>query len=82
MRFMKMAKILSIERLGNGPMSTVDPFLFCVYHKDNYPPGNQEMEAPHRGNGSDFNPQADYRMYHGSKIPGFPSHPHRGFEST
>eukprot|EP00977_Amphora_coffeiformis_P023029 scaffold12113_cov159-Amphora_coffeaeformis.AAC.4 len=76
-----MAKILAIERLGTGPMSTVDPFLFCVYHKDNYPPGNKEMEAPHRGNGMDFNPQADYRMYHGSTIPGFPQHPHRGFET-
>lgn len=75
-----MAKILSIERLASGPMSTVDPFLFCVYHKDNYPPGNDEMEAPWPGNGMDFNPEAEYRMYHGTNIPGFPQHPHRGFE--
>ena len=77
MRFAKMAKILSIERLGTGPFSTVDPFLFCVYHKDHYPPGNLAMEAPRRGNGMDFDPQADYRMYHGTKVPGFPQHPHR-----
>lgn len=63
-----MAKILSIESLGTGPMPTVSPFLFAVYHKDNYPPGNKFMEAPHRGNGMDFDPEAEYRMYHGSKV--------------
>ena len=83
MRLSKMTtKILSIERLGSGPaMQTKSPFLFAVYHKDHYPPGNAAMEAPHRGNGMDFDPEADYRMYHGSKIPGFPQHPHRGFET-
>lgn len=48
------------------------PFLFCVYHKDFYPAGNERMEAPKRGNGADFNPSAAYRMYHGDRIPGFP----------
>lgn len=64
-----------------GPYPTGDPYLFCVYHKDEYPQGNGKMEAPHRGNGSDFNPNVPYRMYHGNKIPGFPQHPHRGFET-
>ena len=68
MRFAKMAKVLTIERLGGGPMPTASPFLFAVYHKDHYPPGNKSMEAPHRGNGMDFNPEADYRMYHGSTV--------------
>lgn len=64
------------------PYKTLDPFLFCVYHKDFYPAGNDKMEAPRKGNGADFNPHAPYRMYHGDKIPGFPQHPHRGFETV
>mmetsp|Transcript_18027 Transcript_18027/g.49083 ORF Transcript_18027/g.49083 Transcript_18027/m.49083 type:complete len:360 (-) Transcript_18027:324-1403(-) len=64
-----------------GPYPTGDPYLFCVYHKDNYPQGNGKMEAPFSGNGSDFDPKKPYRMYHGSKVPGFPQHPHRGFET-
>jgi quercetin 2,3-dioxygenase len=73
--------ILKMTSLGAGPMPTLDPFLFCVYHKDHYPPGNHEMEAPRTGNGSDFDASAPYRMYHGETIPGFPQHPHRGFET-
>lgn len=61
-----------------GPYPTGGPYLFCVYHKDQYPKGNGKMQAPHRGNGSDFDPSVPYRMYHGAKIPGFPQHPHRG----
>ena len=73
--------VVGIDRLSDGPMHTQDPFLFCVYHKDQYPAGNGKMEAPRRGNGADFNPNAPYRMYHGEKVPGFPQHPHRGFET-
>ena len=70
-----------VEKLAYRPMKTVGPFLFCVYRKDEYPPGNEKMEAPRTGNGMDFNPDALYRMYHGERIPGFPQHPHRGFEA-
>lgn len=73
--------ILSVSPLK--PQNEVaSPFLFCVYHKDAYPAGNERMEAPRRGNGQDFDPNADYRMYHGDRIPGFPQHPHRGFETV
>ena len=63
--------ISSIEPLS-FPFKTLDPFLFCVYHKDRYPAGDDKMQAPRSGNGADFNPTAPYRMYHGDRIPGFP----------
>eukprot|EP01031_Cornospumella_fuschlensis_P025315 gene25315-30568_t len=72
--------VTSIKPLS-FPMETLDPFLFCVYHKDYYPAGDEKMRAPRRGNGADFDPKAPYRMYHGDEIPGFPQHPHRGFET-
>lgn len=65
---------------------TLDPFLFCVHHRDAYPKGDARM-APHpsqlsgRELGSDFTLKDGFRMYHGRVVPGFPSHPHRGFET-
>ena len=64
-----------------SPMETQDPFLFAVYHYDKYPVGDHLMQAPGRGNGSDFDSSKPYRYYHGDRIPGFPQHPHRGFET-
>ncbi len=65
---------------------TVDPFLFCVHHLDLYPAGDERF-APRaslagRNIGSDFEPRDGWRMYHGSTVPGFPEHPHRGFETV
>lgn len=62
-------------------LNTLDPFLFCAFHEDHYPAGDKQMQAPRKGNGADFNQNAPYRMYHGDRIPGFPQHPHRGFET-
>lgn len=64
---------------------TVDPFLFCVHHDDDYPEGDEELGpcAPLIGRsiGMDFSGQDGWSMYHGSLVPGFPQHPHRGFET-
>ncbi len=81
---MHPATIKSIKPLG-FQWETNNPFLFCVHHKDTYPYGNEEMgpEASLEGRsiGHDFVPKDGWRMYHGEKIPGFPVHPHRGFET-
>ncbi len=65
---------------------TFDPFLFCVHHDDAYPKGNAEFgpqaSLAGRDMGQDFAGIDGWRMYHGRKVPGFPSHPHRGFETV
>ena len=68
------------------PWQTQDPFLFCVYHLDHYPEGNEEMgpkaSLAGRSLGNDFVVKDGWRMYHGKTVPGFPYHPHRGFETV
>ncbi len=80
-----MSSIKTIFPLG-FPWQTQDPFLFCVYHLDHYPEGNDEMgpavSLEGRTLGNDFTIKDGWRMYHGHTIPGFPSHPHRGFETV
>ncbi|NNC81424.1 MAG: pirin family protein [Acidimicrobiales bacterium] len=75
--------------LASVPLSqqwpTLDPFLFCAHHNDAYPAGDGTM-APAaslggRAIGSDFSDRDGWSMYHGSTVPGFPQHPHRGFET-
>ena len=65
---------------------TIDPFLFCVHHDDAYPAGNGAFgpAAPLDGRdlGQDFAGLDGWRMYHGLTVPGFPAHPHRGFETV
>lgn len=80
-----MTKIKAIRPLG-FPWETQDPFLFCAYHRDEYPKGNSKMgvnseQLMGRNVGQDFVVKDGWRMYHGSTIPGFPYHPHRGFET-
>jgi redox-sensitive bicupin YhaK (pirin superfamily) len=77
--------ILDQTALGAPPWVTVDPFLFCVHHDDAYPRGNAELgpatSLAGRRIGMDFEGKDGWRMYHGDRVPGFPQHPHRGFET-
>ena len=79
------AAILRVEPLGM-PWWTSDPFLFCVHHEDAYPPGNDALgpaaSLAGRPIGQDFDGRDGWRMYHGEVVPGFPQHPHRGFETV
>jgi redox-sensitive bicupin YhaK (pirin superfamily) len=77
--------VLEVAPLGSQWV-TVDPFLFCVHHVDLYPAGNNELgpvaSLAGRDIGMDFAGVDGWRMYHGSTVPGFPQHPHRGFETV
>jgi hypothetical protein len=68
------------------PWPTQDPFIFCVHHLDRFPKGNTEMgpdtSLSGRNLGNDFTGKDGWSMYHGKEIPGFPYHPHRGFETV
>ncbi len=75
-----------LERFELGRVwPTADPFLFCVHHDDDYPPGDEELGPIEplvgRSIGMDFSGRDGWSMYHGSLVPGFPQHPHRGFET-
>ena len=77
--------IKNIKPLG-FQWETADPFLFCVHHEDYFPKGNDVMGPDNsylsgRHMGDDFIIKDGFRMYHGKTVPGFPGHPHRGFET-
>lgn len=80
-----MKSVSDIKPLGfNWEM--YDPFLFCAHHKDHYPKGNKNFGPDPelltgRNIGNDFTVKDGFRMYHGVSVPGFPVHPHRGFET-
>jgi redox-sensitive bicupin YhaK (pirin superfamily) len=77
--------VLETRPLG-FPWATADPFLFCAYHDDAYPAGDGSMgpsaSLAGRDLGQDFAGKDGWRMYHGTTVPGFPQHPHRGFETV
>ncbi|MFT3694963.1 MAG: pirin family protein [Kofleriaceae bacterium] len=79
------ANIIATVPLG-FQWPTLDPFLFCVHHDDQYPAGNDKLGPAEsldgRELGMDFEPKDGWRMYHGEVVPGFPQHPHRGFETV
>jgi hypothetical protein len=82
---MENSAIRRIQKMG-FPWITQDPFLFCVHHLDFYPKGNEKLgpqaSLAGRNLGNDFTIKDGWRMYHGETVPGFPAHPHRGFETV
>jgi quercetin 2,3-dioxygenase len=76
--------VIKIKPLG-FQWETSDPFLFCVHHEDKFPKGNDKLgpaaSLEGRYIGQDFIVKDGWRMYHGETVPGFPGHPHRGFET-
>jgi redox-sensitive bicupin YhaK (pirin superfamily) len=83
-----MSNASILRSLPLGPQwPTMDPFLFCAHHDDSYPASNgqlgvQAVEFEGRQMGSDFSRKDGFSMYHGDEVPGFPGHPHRGFETV
>ena len=81
-----MATLILETRPLGFPWETSDPFLFCVHHDDAYPAGNEQLgpavSLAGRNLGQDFVVKDGFRMYHGQTVPGFPQHPHRGFETV
>jgi len=82
----KDTSVIELVELG-FPWHGVDPFIMTVHHMDQYPEGTDELGPVRnlltgRNIGSDFSYQDGWSMYHGGVIPGFPQHPHRGFETV
>ena len=77
--------VLEIVELS-FPWDGLDPFI-TVHHVDHYPEGTDQLGPDPRllagrNMGSDFSYQDGWSMYHGGVVPGFPQHPHRGFETV
>lgn len=77
-------KILKIQKI-DFQWEMENPFIFCAHHQDNYPKGNYAQVPPSaldgRRLGNDFSGKDGFSLYHGITVPGFPMHPHRGFET-
>lgn len=77
-------KIIRIEPMS-FQLEVLNPYIICFHHNDYFPKGKSDMSPieylPSRNPKGDFDLEAPWRMYYGDTIPGFPVHPHRGFET-
>ncbi len=81
-----MSRIAQVFSIAEGPWPGIDPFLFTAHHLDAYPAAEGDTMRPSIGRegrepGMDFSGKDGWSMYHGETVPGFPQHPHRGFET-
>ena len=75
--------VLETAALG-FPWVTVDPFLVTIHHRDHVPRANPDMgpvTMEGRRSVNDNPSTPGWSMYYGGVVPGFPEHPHRGFET-
>ncbi|MCB1284982.1 MAG: pirin family protein [Microthrixaceae bacterium] len=79
-----MSPVLDIEPLKR-PWQALDPFLVVAHHDDRYPRATgtlgPDSDLAGRTPGNDFASIGGWNMYFGQSVPGFPRHPHRGFET-
>jgi redox-sensitive bicupin YhaK (pirin superfamily) len=77
--------VLGLMELG-FQWQGLDPFIMTMHHMDHYPDGDNDQgpkaSLAGRRIGSDFSGTDGWSMYHGEHVPGFPQHPHRGFETV
>ena len=81
-----MSAVRQVVPLG-AQWPGIDPFLFTVHHRDRFPAADGQTMRPAasldgRQIGQDFSGKDGWSMYHGDTVPGFPQHPHRGFETV
>ena len=71
---MSQSTIYSIQPI-QFRLDLKDPFIFTAHHLDAYPSADTNMGPVHPPLHDEFN------MYYGETVPGFPEHPHTGFET-
>src|ERR1041385_9382379 len=80
-----MSTVIETFPLG-FPWAPAPPFLLSVPYVDAHPTRTAQRgpaaPPPGRRLGQDFAGKDGWRMYHGRTVPGFPGHPHRGFETV
>ncbi len=77
--------LLATRPLG-FPWQPPDPFLFCVHHDDAYPAGNEALGPAASLVRAASSVRTSRARTAGActtaTVPGFPQHPHRGFETV